>query len=132
MKIKLTKGRHASEKIVSEIETRLGCNVSYSFKLFIKEHNGAVPESNIFKINDHNESDVNQFIPAEKIINECTYIENLPEKSYPIAWDSCGNYVFIDESKNGAVFYWDHELPDEITEIAGSFSEFLDILETFD
>ena len=52
--------------------------------------------------------------------------------AYPIAWAEGGNYVFIDEGKNGAVFFWDHEVPEEIKEVAPNFEAFLDHLEPFD
>jgi hypothetical protein len=75
---------------------------------------------------------VNEFIPANEILEERNYIENIPDKAYPVALASGGNYVFIDEHKNGAVFFWDHELPEDITELAPSFGAFLDLLEPSD
>jgi len=75
---------------------------------------------------------VNQFIPVAEIQKERAYLENIPAKAYPIAWAECGNYVFVDEGKNGAVFFWDHEIPEEITELAANFGAFLDLLEPFD
>jgi hypothetical protein len=67
-----------------------------------------------------------------EIMKERAHIENIPAKAYPIAWAEGGNYIFIDEEKSGAVFFWDHEVPEEITELAANFGTFLDLLDPFD
>ncbi len=74
---------------------------------------------------------MNQFIPLSQIAEERKFIENLPKYAYPVAWSEGGNYVFVDEGKGGAVFFWNHEEPEEITEIAPGFRKFLDILRPF-
>ncbi len=38
----------------------------------------------------------------------------------------------MDEDRNGAVFFWDHELPEQTVELAANFEAFLDVLEPFD
>jgi hypothetical protein len=132
MRIKLTEGKPASEETIRMLEKALGSRLSDLVKVFLLKHDGAEPESNIFKISGENESGVNCFIPVAEILTERDRIENIPDMAYPIAWAEGGNYVFIDEGKNGAVFFWDHEVPEEITELAPNFEAFLDHLEPFD
>jgi hypothetical protein len=132
MKVKLSKGKPASGEKISAIEVALGGPVSDSFRRFVETNDGAEPETNVFKISDGNESGVNQFIPVSEILHERNRIENIPKRAYPVAWAEGGNYVFVDEGRSGAVFFWDHELPQEIVQLAPSFSSFLEILEPFD
>ena len=75
---------------------------------------------------------MNRFIPVREILKERTHIENIPDKAYPVAWAEGGNYVFVDEEKDGAVFFWDHEAPENIVKLAPNFGAFLDLLEPFD
>lgn len=131
MKVKLQDGKIASEQDVLALETRLGCELSDSFRKFLQQDDGAKPETNIFRIDDKNESGVNKFIPAAEILKELGYIENIPPNAFPVAWAEGGNYVFIDEGKNGAVYYWDHEAA-EATELASTFGDFLNLLQPFD
>jgi hypothetical protein len=131
MKVKLQGGKAASEKSILALETGLGCKLSDSFRVFVRVHDGAKPETNIFKINDKNECGVNRFIPADEILKERSNIENIPPKAFPVALAEGGNYVFVDEANRGAVYFWDHETT-EITELAPTFEGFLDILRPFD
>src|SRR5580704_4066063 len=132
MKIKLTRGKPASDEMCASLEAALGCKLSESFRSFLRSNDGAKPEPNRFEIGDNNGAGVSEFIPANEILQERNYIENIPDKAYPVALAEGGNYVFIDEHKNGAVFFWDHELPEDITELAPNFGAFLDLLEPFD
>jgi hypothetical protein len=132
MKIKLTKGKPASEETCVSLQSALGCHLSDSFKSFLRDNDGAEPETNILKITNKNESGVNRFIPVREILKERTHIENIPDKAYPVAWAEGGNYVFVDEEKDGAVFFWDHEAPENIVKLAPNFGAFLDLLEPFD
>lgn len=133
MKIKLKGGKSASKGTVEKLESALGCAISKSFRRFVSENDGAKPENNIFKICKDNDSGVNQFIPVSKISAERQYIDNIPSRAYPIAWAEGGNYVLLDEGKDGQVYFWDHELPDDnIIKLADNFDEFLSMLEPFD
>lgn len=131
MKLKLQGGRAASEQNVLALETRLGCKLSDSFRKFLQANDGAKPETNIFRISDNNECGVNRFIPSDEVLKERSYIENIPPKAFPVAWAEGGNYVFVDEGKNGAVYFWDHETA-EVTELASTFGDFLNLLQPFD
>src|SRR4029077_20621276 len=105
MKIKLSKGRPASEEVILALEAALGHRLSGSFRDFLRTHDGAKPEPNSFKISENNESGVNRFIPANEILRERAHIENVPKQGYPVAWLECGDFVFIDEDRNGSVFF---------------------------
>lgn len=132
MKIEIKNGRPASGEAILALEEVLGCRLSDSFRDFLATNDGAEPETNIFKIDDNNDCGVNQFIPVAEIRKERAYIENISPRAYPVAWAECGNYVFIDEDKDGAVSFWDHEIPEQPTQLAVSFGAFLELLEPFD
>jgi SMI1 / KNR4 family (SUKH-1) len=131
MKINLNGGGSATNEACQALEGALGCKLSDSFRDFLRSNDGAKPECNIFRISDKNECGVNRFIPVSEILAERTHIENISNKAYPVAWAECGNYIIIDEDKNGAVFFWDHEVPEGIVEIASSFGAFLELLKPF-
>jgi hypothetical protein len=132
MKIKLQGGQQASEADIVAFEEGLGCGLSDSFKAFVRSRNGAEVETNRFGVGTDNSSGVNRFIPLSQIPKARKHIENIPERAYPVAWAEGGNYVYVDEGRNGAVFFWDHELPDTPTQLACSFGAFLEVLEPFD
>jgi hypothetical protein len=131
MKVKLHGGEPASEQDILTLEKGLDCKVSDSYRKFLLEHNGAKPGRNIFKISANHEAGVNSFIAAKEIMKERRYIENIPPKAFPVAWAEGGNYVFVDESNNGAVYFWDHETA-ETTKLAFTFGDFLNLLQPFD
>jgi hypothetical protein len=83
----------------------LGCSLSDPFRKFLEFQDGAKPEDNVFPISKNNSSGVNRFIPVSEIGRERSGIENLPPRAYPIARDGSGNYVLIDEERNGAFFF---------------------------
>ena|ERR1051326_2589851 len=132
MKIKLSNGKPTSEGSIQALQTALGCPLSGAFSAFLRGNDGAKPEANTFKAGERTTCRVSRFIPAADILKERANIENLPRKAYPIAWAAGGNYVFVDEDRNGAVFFWDHELPEDTIQLAPDFDAFLNLLEPFD
>ncbi len=52
--------------------------------------------------------------------------------AYPVAWADGGDFVFIDEGRNGSIFYLNHEVFNDHTKLADNFDAFLDLLEPFD
>ena len=132
MKIKLIRGRVASHVDIMALQKAIGRQLSTNVLEFLAKYDGAEPEANIFKFGKTNEGGVSGFIPVKKIVEEMQYIDNLPTGSYPIACDECGNYIIVNEAASGAVFFWDHEIRDDMIKIADSFGAFLDILEPFD
>jgi SMI1 / KNR4 family (SUKH-1) len=130
MRITLKNGNPASEGAIEALESALGVRLSESYRAFLGAQDGAKPENNLFEGNDN--VGINGFIPLAEVMKERAYIENLPERAYPVAWSAGGNYAFIDEDRDGSVFFWDHEEPEKITELAVSFGAFLELLEPFD
>ena len=131
MSIKMTKGGSASEADIAALEEFLGTTLPKELKTFLTKHDGAEPETNIFQINEQNDSGVNRFIPAREVLRERERIENLASRAFPIAWAEGGNFVLIDMNAGGEVQFWDHETGD-ITMLANSFDSFLSALRPFD
>ena len=132
MKIKLSEGLAARSTDIELIEKKIGIRFNHDYLEFIRNNDGAKPESNIFSVLDKNESGINRFIPVNEIINQMPLIETLPPRAFPVAWAEGGNYVVVDQDSNGAVYFWDHEQPDSMVKLADSFFSFLDALEPFD
>lgn len=132
VKIVLENGTPVSEKAISAFELELGFHLSDSFRTFILTWDGAKPTANVFKIDAKIDFAVQRFIPLAEITRQRQYIENIPDMAYPVALAEGGNYIFIDESKAGAVFYWDHDEPMNTRQVAANFGEFLDLLEPVD
>ena len=132
MTVSLKRGAPARADEIRRLESEFGMPISESFRRFLSRNNGAKPQDNVFTISKGNSSGVDRFIPVKKILAERENIENIPSKAYPIAWAEGGNYVFIDEGRRGAVFFWDHERPEDIAKLSRDFGEFLASLEPFD
>lgn len=132
MKIKLEKGRRAASTKIAALQEMIGTTLPADFLEFVASNDGAKAGVNIFKISADNHGTVTRFIPVSEIPKEMSFIETLPEKAFPVAWDTSGNYVFVDQGKDGAVFFWDHELPAETFKLADSFGEFLEALEPYE
>jgi hypothetical protein len=132
MRIKLRNGKPASAVSILQVEAAIGRPLSDAFRSFVLSHDGARPETNILKISDNSDLGVSEFIPVNQILDARARIENIPDGAYPVAWAEGGNFIFVNEDKAGAVFFWDHELPDNSAQVANTFGEFLDLLEPFD
>lgn len=133
MKVTLSGGGEASQSAVSTLELAIGKPLDAQFRRFVTYQNGATPGSNSFPVNGvAHMGGVNQFIAVEDIVPERSYIDDLPPHAYPVALSSGGNYVLLDQSQGGAIFFWDHEIKGGIYKIANSFEIFLDMLEPFD
>lgn len=130
--IEISGGRRLSQEQVREVERDLGVSLPDDYREFVANHDGVRPPLNIFPIADANESGVNEFIPLRRVRKECTFIEDLSDDRIPIAWAEGGNYVCLDVSKKGGVFFWDHEEPDKDAKLANSFSHFIELLAPFD
>ena len=105
MKVKLTKGRTAPQDEIAALQRKLGEPLPSEFIEFVALNDGAEPETNIFKIEAAKDSGVNRFISVKEIAGEMPRIENLPGRSFPVAWAEGGNYVFVNLSAGGAVFF---------------------------
>ena len=132
MTISISGGKAASEEDISALESTLGYALSPDFKAFVRANDGALPENNIFDVGPDNNSDVAEFIPVTRIADERALIGNLPLASYPIAHDSSGNWIFINEAEQGAIFFQDHETDREPIKLADSFNEFVQLMKPLD
>jgi hypothetical protein len=132
MKIKLANGRAASSNDIAALETKIGEPLVQDFVDFISKNDGAKPQENIFQIGATNDAGIDGFIPMRKIPSEMLCVECLPKRAYPVAWASGGNYVFINQAEDGAVYFWDHERPESPIKIAENFRSFLSAIEPFD
>lgn len=131
MSVKLTGGARASEVDVASLEKSLGGKLPRAVADFFRQHDGAKPENNSFRIGERNESAVREFILVREIEDERKCLGNLPRGAFPIATDNCGNYVLVNIDTGGAVYFWDHELGETIL-LSQDFSSFLALLEPFD
>ncbi|QDT46829.1 SMI1 / KNR4 family protein [Symmachiella dynata] len=131
MSVRINKSGSASETDVAALEAFLGVELPSEYKIFLDEYDGAIPEPNVFSIGNTNNSGVNEFIPAQKILIELKgIIDEIPPLAFPFAWAEGGNDMVIDMGKDGAVLFWDHETA-EVTKIANDFNEFLSLLLRF-
>ena len=130
MSIKVGKGGAVSESDIAALEEFLGTGLPAGLKSFLAEHDGAQPETNIFRINDTNDSGVNRFIPTRQFLSEREKIDDLSPRAFPIAWAEGGNYVIIDVEDGESVYFWDHETA-ELTKLSDAFSGFLNLLQPF-
>ena len=132
MQIKIERTIPISVGQIEEVESLLNTNFDEDYKSFLLQHNGGIPEVNIFDISDKNQSGVNSFIPLSELVSENSKVLDTPSWAIPIAWAEGGNYVMLSLKGDGQVIFWDHELPEEITTLADSFAEFILSLKPFD
>ena len=112
------------------VEQQLGYLLPREYKEFIAIADGAEPELNTFRIDETNDSGVNQFIPVSDLLSVQRRLKGRWDSSMiPVAWAEGGNYVLI--HRNGTVHFWDHELGNTSL-LAGTFEQFLECLEPFD
>lgn len=130
MSVEIGTGGSASMADIAAVEEFLGTELPTGLKSFIAEHDGAKPETNIFRITNENDSGVNRFIPARQFVSERKFIDNLPPRAFPLAWAEGGNYVLVDMNAREAVFFWDHETQ-ELIRLAEDFNDFLGSLQPF-
>jgi len=131
MSIIIPKTSAASAASTAELEKLYGKNLPKSYLMFIKEHDGARPTANIFKVGENNNARVDEFIPAHESIHIRNSVEGFPSRALPVARASGGNFVYLDPA-NGAVYFWDHEIDDADTRLTDSFDEFLAKLQPVD
>ncbi len=129
MNIVIPKTKSVSNKLIIELEKEFG-SLPKDYLSFLKEHDGAKPESNVFKLSKNNTSSVEKFILSDNIIQRRDSVQGFPSNMLPIADDACGNIFYINPN-NGNVYFWDHEIESDGIKITSSFSEFLDKLQKF-
>ncbi|WDE09010.1 SMI1/KNR4 family protein [Thalassomonas viridans] len=131
MNVKLQKIKKLSDADITLFEKKIGFELPFSFRNFLLKFNGAEPETNIFNIESANDSGVNGFIPLNEILKEAKNLDCIDKTILPIAWAEGGNYVVLD-TRDGIVYFWDHEVPSEEHKLANDIDLFLNNLKPFD
>jgi hypothetical protein len=119
-----------TEEQIAIAEEQLGCRLPTSYRAFVRRHDGAKPEDNIFDV-PGNQSSVRRFVPLLNAAALRGQIEGFPANGVPIAEDDCGNYVWL-TADTAAIFFWDHEIDAPSARIADDFDQFLASLQPFD
>lgn len=130
MTVKLTGGCPATPENIESLQRKVGKALPASYIKFVSINDGAVPESNILKAGD-DVFCVNKFILVSDVYKNMMLIENLPKNAFPIASDDSGNYFILALNVDGAVLFWDHEIPESLARLAPSFGTFVDSLIPF-
>ncbi|MDB5342826.1 MAG: hypothetical protein JWP89_1203 [Schlesneria sp.] len=138
----------ASEEALRQLEVAVGSSLPTDYRRFMTETNGGRPQPSgfiFYKPSGRSDSSVRYFLTLnereerysiQEFLNQ--YGERFPQKMLPIASDSFGNLVLLDVGAKsvGAVCFWDHEKEsmdepnwDNISNIAPSFTDFVNILE---
>ncbi len=136
-----------SEESLRKLERKIGVMLPPDYREFLRRYNGGRPEPDGFWIEKGSySSGVHQFYglhdgPAWLSIDTYAGPERygVPEGLLPIGDDGIGNFICIGlvGEGRGAIYFIDHEIhpyaePDSfegVTEVAGSFSEFLSRLQ---
>ena len=132
MNIKLKNGRRARSADVASLQRALGFSLPDAYVTFVLENDGALPEPNIFRVSDSNDSGVTGFVPVKEVLKLRAYLDGIPRGAFPVAWAECGDHVLIDVGEGGAVYYRDHEIEGPLERIAADFNSFLSALKPFD
>ena len=131
MAVKLSGYSPALRDEIDALNSSLGGRLPNEYIEFLLSYNGAKPATNIFSVNEGNECGVDEFIPCKTVIKELPRIDHVSKDMLPIAWAEGGNYILL-SLVSGKIYFWDHEVPEEPTELATGITEFLDLLKPFD
>jgi len=117
---------------IDAVENEIGLPLAKAFKDFVSINDGAKIETDALVSKDgHDLASVRGFLRADQIPLKKQQMESEINSIYPIAYDGGGNYIVIDAKNKDAISFWDHEM-DELTPLASSFSNFLEMLEPLD
>jgi hypothetical protein len=131
MSILIPKTKSALPDELAKLRTFLGKNLPEGYLDFVKEHDGARPAPNFFKVGANNGAGVEEFICVNECIRLNNIVDGFPNNVLPVARASGGNFVYL-EPTNGHIHFWDHEIENDDVKIADSFEEFLAILTPVD
>lgn len=125
MKISIPKTKAASASSLADLEKLFGNKLPDSYLNFVKEHDGARPSANVFKVSENNNAGVDEFIPAQESIRIPHVVDGFPAHALAVARASGGNFVYLAPT-NFSVYFWDHEVENADIKLANSFGEFLE------
>jgi hypothetical protein len=135
MKVQLnSEGAPASELELERLRRAIGSEPPSDYVDFLSSRNGCRVETNVFRVDETNDSGVNTFLDVGRVIDEKAALGGrLSRHAWPVADAEGGNYVCLrrEESGTWCVVFWDHELEQE-TVLSSTFSAFLESLEKFD
>ena len=96
MTIGLKEGRPLSEAEVTAFEEHAGIKLPHEYREFVLRHDGAEPDTNIFPVREGKDPGVSisQFIPLREVLSAKTHIDHVSCAFLPVAWASCGNYIW--------------------------------------
>ena len=126
MSIVLKKYGAVSEEQIAQMEEQLGYSLPSEYRAFVREHDGAVPEENVFQ----DDVSIDQFIPVADLATRTHGIDGFPADAIAVAECPSGNFVYIKKGTD-EVFFWDHEIEID-KKLASSFGVFLQELRPFD
>lgn len=136
-------------KDLQDFEESNQVSLPEDYKNFLIEHNGGVPEYNVISFGT-NASDVQILFGMHNgpyyasLFQAIDVFQNrIPGWYIPIGRDSGGNLYIMSlwEGNKGVIAFWDHETEapegeadqyyDNLTEVASSFSDFINKLQPF-
>lgn len=122
----------AQAKDIEVLEQELAFPISEKMGEFLLIYSGAVPEDNIFDLSHGKSAGIQKFIEIAQIPFERKNIapwergielSPLPG-TYPIAYLEGGNYLYVDETGGGEIWYFDHEVEGRGEFLSRSIEEF--------
>lgn len=132
MAISIKTGGTATSSDVERLEATIGAPIDDDYRKFLTQYDGGTPEPNIFPVGSDNDADVSQFIPVRDIPSLIPTLAHLPARAFPVAHAAGGNFIIINSTEGGAVYFWDHELSDHPVKLADRFNQFLQQMTPFD
>lgn len=149
MAIDIKPYKPVGETTLDSLEDALAVKFPAEYRSFLLQFNGGEPASNCFHVPGLGDGAgaVRCFFgitarnkSTDLQTNAVNMSGRLPEGFFPIAEDSCGNYICLrTKGKNkGAIYFWDHELESEdnkqprltnLTKVANGFEDFLSSLQ---
>lgn len=140
MNIKIKKNKRIDESEVIDLEMIIGTKLPTSYRDFLIENNGGIPDENEFDIIEcKNSSGVERFMSVGQIKSVKKRLKDrFPVNSLPIANTENGNYICIVTGENEGIYFWDHELEvyysawKNMIFLCKDFKDFLKMLRKFD
>ena len=133
MRIALKGGQRAALTDIAALESAIGEPLDAVYRKFIESNDGAKPDQNCFPVNQvAGMGGITRFISVKDVVAEKQYVDDIAQNAYPIAFSEGGNYVVLDQSRGGAIFFWDHEVEEGMPKVADHFDAFVEMLEPFD